>query len=292
MIEADEKKKLFSGFEVSIAVTDIFKQINNVIPKDWDLEKIRVDPYTSVEDAFELMERHKYSQLSIMVGDEVLGFFSYQSFVKRLLKNLDNNIDFKQLPVEEFLDKPKYLQIYDEISQLLELLENDEVAFIGLSNRLQAVITSFDAARFLHSISYPFILLSEMELALRNLIMACITDMQLHECIRVCFSEKYKKRRLPSSLDEMTYAEYIIMLRHEDNWPYFKDAFGGEGEWFKSRALTRLDEIRELRNIVFHFKRELTPDEQQKLIENREWMLRRARSITVRKSGILDNENI
>lgn len=286
MIELDTEKKIIAGFQISLSLTDVFKQINNVIPKEQDLSKVLIGPYTSVKEAFEMMERYKCAQLPVIVGNEVLGYFSYQSFAAGLLRNSTDNIDIKQLPVEEFLDKPKYLQITDEISQLIDLLEKDEVAFIGLSNRLQAVITPFHTTKFLHGISYPFILLNEIELALRNLISACVSDEQLQNCIRVSFSEKFKRGRLPSSLEEMTYGDYLTLLSSEANWPYFKDAFGGEGEWYKARALTRLNEIRELRNVVFHFKRELTVDERRTLLGNREWILRKARAVEVQKLGV------
>ncbi|GAH16923.1 unnamed protein product, partial [marine sediment metagenome] len=149
----------------------------------------------------------------------------------------------------------------------------------------QAIVTPFHVASFLHKISYPFILLYEIELALRELIKVCVSVDELSRCIEKSLGDKYNKRKLPTSLEEMVFHDYLTLIEHEENWMLFLKVFSGSGEFSRNRTITRLDEVRKLRNIVFHFKRELTDKEREQLLDNRDWLLRKARSFEARATG-------
>jgi predicted transcriptional regulator len=281
MIESDEKIALLFRLEEPPSLTEVFQRINSVIPENQDVAVVCIPPNTSIEKAFQIMQQHKCSHLPVTIKNEVLGIFSYRSFSLHLMRMQFDEARLKTLPVEDFLEKPDYLQINNEIKKLVAVFEKEEVVLIGQAERLQAILTPVDAARFLHQISYPFILLGEIELVLRRLIEFCVNAEQLNDCIQRNLSSKYSKRNLPTTLEEMTYADYMAILNDPDTWNCFEAVFGDELQGYRTRLHIRLDQIRRIRNKVFHFKEPLNDEENQELLAHREWFLMKARSVEV-----------
>lgn len=285
MIDYKQREEILDLIEIAPSVTEMFQHVNSVIPENQDIDRITIKPETRVVDAFEIMQRFHYSQLPVGVGNKVLGIFSYQSFSKNLLKLEIGNLNIQDLPVEEFLEKPEFIQIEDEIDRLMSLFDIQESVIVGSLNLLQAIVTPLHVASFLHKISYPFILLYEFELTLRELLRVCVSDDELSKCIENSLGEKYKRRNLPTSLEEMVFHDYMKLIEHDENWLLFSNIFSSSNEFSRNSTITRLNEVRDLRNIVFHFKRALTENERSQLLDNRDWLLMKARSFEARATG-------
>lgn len=73
----------------------------------------------------------------------------------------------------------------------------------------------------------------------------------------------------------MTLSDYVAIIGFGSTWEQFKKAFG------ENRTLvnTRLKPLPDLRNAVFHFKREITIEEYDSLRDVRDWLLKRTRKI-------------
>ena len=72
----------------------------------------------------------------------------------------------------------------------------------------------------------------------------------------------------------------------------FRKLNNGNTRRTRKRTRTKLEEIRDLRNDVFHFKRELMGDDLDILTAHRDWLFRRARIVEARrKVGIYDGAN-
>ncbi|HAH46806.1 MAG TPA: hypothetical protein DCM07_18530, partial [Planctomycetaceae bacterium] len=54
-------------------VTELFHRVNSVIPDSQKL--VTVEPEMLITDALDLLEQHGYSQVPVVVGQEVLGLF-------------------------------------------------------------------------------------------------------------------------------------------------------------------------------------------------------------------------
>jgi hypothetical protein len=70
--------------DVVRCVTGLFHRLNSVLPIDQIL--ISVLPETPVHEALALLGKHGFSQLPVIVGQQVLGLFSYRSFSQALIK--------------------------------------------------------------------------------------------------------------------------------------------------------------------------------------------------------------
>lgn len=179
-------------------LSSLFHMVNRIIPEAQDV--VFVSPETSARDALALMRKHGYSQLPVKQGDSILGLFTFRAFAIEVAEIGDKSVDASMLPVEEFLehDTPVYAQLTDEFRNLIDVLnESDSVVVSGPEN-LIAILTPMDLLIYLYSVANAFVLIEEIELALRALIRAATDDDELFQlCIENALSAKYKDSELP-----------------------------------------------------------------------------------------------
>jgi predicted transcriptional regulator len=260
-----------------------FHMVNRVIPADQQVECVQ--PETPARDALRIMREKGYSQIPVVQGQSVLGMFSYRAFALEALDDESRSQSLADLPVEEFLhhDPPTFARLTDEFRGLIEVLDLKDCVVVSGPEDLVAIITPMDVLRYLHGIANGFVLIEEIELALRALIRMALGEGDLFAmCIQNALSSKYTEQ-LPTVLEEMTFDDYAALLRDGRNWRHFVPVFGGTRE----RVRGKLEPIRDLRNDVFHFKRELNSEDRQRLAACRDWLLRCMRKVTARQDGSL-----
>ena len=159
--------------------------------------------------------------------------------------------------------------------------ERDSLVVSGPED-LVAILTPMDVLRYLYSVANAFVLIEEIELALRALIREATPDADLFRtCVENALSANYKDRELPHQLEDMTFDEYVALLRDGRNWEDFEAAIGGTRE----RTRGKLEPVRDLRNDVFHFRRELSVNDHERLTTCRDWLLRCVRKVQARRRG-------
>lgn len=261
-------------------VSKIFHRLNRLLPENQSI--VSVAPSAKVKDVLDIMKRYKFSQLPVVEGSEVLGLFSYRSFSEKILKFRISSGLIGDLPVEEFTESIKFARGTDEFSSIFENLDNDNAVLVGEPDRLQGIVTSMDVLRYLYGIASPFVLLAEVELTIRALICLAVNGELLEQCIRIAWTSVERDiEDLPTELCDLTFNDYILIISHGNNWEYFFPVFGG----MRQRVRTKLEDLRDLRNTVFHFKKELTWEEHEYLAELRDWLLRIARIADARNRG-------
>jgi predicted transcriptional regulator len=266
------------AFDVeALSVTEQFHQVNNLIPDDQEL--LTILPDTSVLKAIDLMREHRFSQLLVKQGDEVLGIFSYRSFSTLVASNGQANLDYGKLPVDEFIEPLRYVSVRDDLESTFEYLDRDDAILVGQADNAQGIVTAMDVLRYLYEITSLFVMLGEIELTLRRIISACVDDEQLQNCIENC-NEKLRKNKknsqhlLPLSLDSMTFKHYELLISM--NWGDFEKAFG-VGEWQRKNTQAKLGQVGDLRNDVCHFRRETTSEDGVFLWNFRFWLQNKAK---------------
>jgi hypothetical protein len=120
-------------------------------------------------------------------------------------------------------------------------------------------------------------MLFEIELAIRELIRESVSNDGLKECIESSLRNHYEKSglTLPTCLEEMNLNDYVMLISFKGAWEKFRPAFGGN----RNLVYTKLKSLPELRNVIFHFKREITVQEYDSLHNVRNWLLKRIRSV-------------
>jgi predicted transcriptional regulator len=259
----------------------LFHMVNRLLPEGQEV--LSVPPDLPAREALELMRESGFSQLPVKEGNQVLGLFTYRGFALEVAKMADSKVDPGTLPVEEFLGPehpPRYAALTDEFRSLIDVLDARDSVVVSGPEDLVAILTPMDVLQYLYSIANAFVLIEEIELALRTLIREALpTPESFAACVENALAQKYKAGQLPARLEDMTFDEYVALLRDGRNWPSFEPVFGGTRE----RTRGKLEPVRDLRNDVFHFKRELSLEDHESLATCRAWLLRCVRKVDGRR---------
>jgi len=253
----------------------LFHAVNSIIPADQEV--ITVSPEETVEDAIRLLAENNFSQLPVVSGDQVLGLFSYKTYTLAVvrLSGGPRDIDPLTLKVEECMAlKPHFATLDDGFEECIDVLDSRDAALVGRRNHLSAILTPMDILRYLNDVASPFVLIGEFERALRSLMDTHITAETLIVCANRTLRSKYGDN-IPSDLDEMEFGDYISIITHGDNWQHFEPLLGGDRIRTRAMLIKQCD----IRNVIFHFKREITLDEHQTLARNRNQMEARCRRV-------------
>lgn len=263
-------------------LSDLFHRINKVLPEEQDL--ITCSPDDLVEEILCKMIKDDLSQVPVVIGKNVLGVFSYRSFVievMNLLKTKER--DILGLPVEPFMDELHFARITDEINKLFNEFNFNDAVLIGNQSKLQGIVTTIDALRYFYKIASPYVLISEIELAIRELLSNALTENEISNFAKNNF-QHYKKEneKFPLALIEMTLKDYVTIIRFKGHWESkLKIVFGGS----YYNAITKLAKLPDLRNDIFHFNREPTMEDIEILRGARDWLLKNITKIEFGKKN-------
>src|SRR5438034_237221 len=167
--------------ELDIA-SELFHRINLIIPPNQEL--LSVPPTCRVRDAVALMRKHGYSQVPVVQSGEVLGVFSYRSFAKEAASATLEELDKQRcapgdLHVDEFLEQFEFARVTEEMNRVFDAMDRDNGVLVGTPDRLIGILTPMDFLRYLYQVASPFVLVSEIELALRALIRVALSEEQI-----------------------------------------------------------------------------------------------------------------
>ena len=117
------------------SLTDSFYRVNHFLPDDQVL--VTIQPDTTVADAIRLMQEHRFSQLPVVEGNQVLGVFSYRSFSVRILEiGQPAGMSIGDLPIDEFIEDLRFVHINDDPASAYDLLDRDDAVLVGQPERL------------------------------------------------------------------------------------------------------------------------------------------------------------
>jgi CBS domain-containing protein len=253
-----------------------FHDIGSIFPGEVRVETI--PPNMKVGDALRLMLEKRFSQLPVVEDGEVLGVFSLWSLAHHLSLSpgLKGSVVLQELGVADVMEEIPRVNVNDSIHSVLQLLERHEALLVDSPHGLQAVLTSSDVLRYFYQVARPYILLQEIEIALREIIEACAPGEKLKEIAQRALANAYEKRtgKPPEELREMTFDDYRSIIVCKDNWPLF-------GTLGQNRDLisAKLASIGRIRNEVFHFRSEISVLDYQTLANAREWLLSKLRRV-------------
>jgi CBS domain-containing protein len=258
-----------------------YQSIQDIIPGEQEVET--VSPDTPVSDALDVMRENNFSQLAVVDGDRVQGVFSYRSFAERILDLLSMNPNADQLTVGVFVEEPPFRSGDREPAEIFDDLDRHDAVLVGSRDNMTGIVTAMDVLRHLHVTAEPFVIVAEIEHLIRDLIDACVDAQQLEECaIRALHENPYDDEEdVPRELTDMNMGDYVGIVRHGVNWRrYFGAAFSSVASDLQRKLTqTRIDDARELRNVVFHLKRPLTDEDISALRETRSWLRERRESV-------------
>jgi len=258
------------------SLAELFHLVKTLVPGDQHV--LHVPPNTTVAEAVRKMQEHNYSQLPVVAGNQVLGVFSFRSLATGVLSRgkITQAVSIEELPVAEFMEHYDFAQPSDQWERIIEQLDRDNAVLVGQREDLRGILTPMDVLNYLHRITSPFVMIAEIELSLRRIIKACVSDEELKVCAQTALATKYRPpSELPTELDKMTFNDYVSIITDRRNWAHFAEVFFGEGaraDWTRKDVNGRLIQVRDLRNKVFHFRSSLSEEEMRALRDTRDWL--------------------
>jgi hypothetical protein len=175
------------------------------------------------------------------------------------------------LAVTEYLEQLEFARVTDEMTKVFDPIDRDNGVLVGGPENLIGVLTPMDFLRYLYQVASPFVTVSEIELALRGLIRVSAGSEEIKSIATQALASTYVGRpdKLPVVLEEMTFEDYRTLLSFGATWPVFEPVF----RTMRSRVSGKLKEVGEIRNDVFHFRREITAADCNTLTRHRDWLL-------------------
>src|SRR4051794_28944151 len=226
------------------AFDSYFHRLNNVLPERQEI--VSVGPDVTVGDALAVMAREGFSQLPIVEGREVLGAFTYRSFALGVARM--KRVDVSDLPVFDFSEQLRFARPRDDFEELVDALDRDGAVFVGDPDRLIGIATTVDVLRYLLGIANVYVLLQEIELALRELLRVAagrsVPANWMHECLPDSDGDG-------PAFEDMSFGDYMLILQSKPHWEKLAVAFGPR----RQGVLARLRPVNEVRNVAFHFRR-------------------------------------
>lgn len=260
--------RAISGEGMEIPMPRQFFRVARIIPSDQEV--LSMPPSMKVREALDLMDQRGFSQLPVVAGGTVIGVFTYRSLARGLhsMRRQDSPLD---VSVDDLLEDLTFVRPEAEVSEIWEAIERDGAILVGDDDHLLAIATASDVSQFLWDATRPFILVRDIELAVRDLIRyACPSSTELQG--RIATVLPVPQRQNGQILEGLTLGELINVLIQGENFAQrFRLTFGN------NRALVRgrLESARIVRNKVFHFIGDVSAEELQSLAVTWRWLERK-----------------
>jgi predicted transcriptional regulator len=251
-------------------LSSLFHRLSRIMRDDQQL--FTVPANMSVTDAISLMKEKNFSQLPIREGKDIVGVFSYRSFAVQATELKDPQARPLALTVGDFAEDLPFVAPSDPFDEVIEKLEWHDALLLGTPENTVGIVTAMDVLRYLYGATSPYVLVAEVELAIRALMSHSLGGRNLNELFERCLRGKYKEK-LPESIQDLTFDDYQTVITFSNNWQLFKDTFGST----PPNVRNKLIRARDLRNALFHFRRGITLAEYDELVDIRKWLRRRSR---------------
>lgn len=169
---------------------------------------VSINPEASLEQAVTTMMLNDFSQLPVMVGErDVKGVVTWSSIAMRsVLGKADGRL-------VDHMIKPVVLDgdasIFDAIQQIVQ---HDFVLVRDRERRIVGIVTAADLSLQFRALSEPFLLLSEVETHVRNMIGHAFTIPELTA------ARDPGSTHVVHSVADLTFGEYVFLLRDPANW--------------------------------------------------------------------------
>ena len=215
-----------------------------------------VPPTASIEMAYTKMLLNKYSQLVVASPttprqQDIKGIVSFQSIAKAQMNGqptiVGNCIDS---------DVP-YAQSDADLKLVVNQLKgNDVVLIIGRDNSLQGIVTAWDLADEFAGLIDPFKRIGEIEARLRTLVERRLgTD----AVAKYLSDQGLSDDDAIEALEELTMGELQRVLEFPGHWGQLNLVFD------RVVFVQALNEVRDYRNRLMHFRDPLEEDEMRRL---------------------------
>jgi hypothetical protein len=227
-----------------------------------------------------LMLEYDYSQLPVLTIFEekyetVEGMVTYEGII-RGIRNFNLGID--KLKVRDVMGKAFTCSRDEDLFDILDRLKETYAALVVHEDLpvVIGIITSYDTTEYFRVRTEDLMRVEEIETTIRGLIQEAYTTIQAYGEDDIVDQEhldaaaravSYGK---PKVFNQLSFPEYINLLTYPKTWGFFEAILNLPSEPVKNL----LNNIRETRNLLAHFRGDLSTEERDQLRFAVEWITR------------------
>lgn len=244
--------------------------VNNLIEGRPLPVTVRRDDCVTV--ALKLMAEKEFSQLPVVdSGNHPLGMVNYESIL-RGMRHFRAKID--ELHVRDAIISVDRFYLDDGLFELLERLKvSNAVLIVNPDETLVGIVTSYDSTEYFRKRAENLMRVEDIELMLKEFILLAYTgsdgvrtETELTEAITKVSSESGNSK--VKTFEELTLGQYISLLVAKNTWSFFDPIF----KISRDSIRLLLDDIRETRNGLAHFRTEITTEQTDQLRFFAKWL--------------------
>lgn len=239
LAKSNEEKNAFDVASANNELEWVSKDPSHQISKLASANQVvvTVQPNDDISRAVTKMIMHDFSQLPVTNGDRDLrGVISWRTLGVNYAANV------KATEVRQVMEPAHEIKASASIFDAISIVsKHDYVVVRSKDQKISGIITATDLTEQFRNLSEPFLLLSEIENHIRNLLGDKFDKEVLQDA-----SHPLSSKTVESPLD-MTVGEYIRVLEKGENWDSL--ALGLDRKYF----CDCLNKVREIRNEVMHF---------------------------------------
>jgi CBS domain-containing protein len=237
---------------------------------------VTVEEDDKVTNALDRMIGYDYSQLPVVDKEgQLTGIVTYQSIIQGA-RSFDAKPD--ELHVRDVIQTNiRSFDVEDNLFDLLdEIKRNNAVVIVTPGGLPIGIITSYDAAEFLRMHSEGMMRVEGIEGIIQNLILACYSDdigqvdvVRLNQAIQSVIEHRLEQgNKKPIGFKKLTLNEYISLLVMKSTWGFFEPILGVKREQLSALLI----KVRDMRNDLAHFRKEIEPRDRDELIYCATWL--------------------
>lgn len=197
-----------------------------------------VKPDGTLQQAVTLMLDRDFSQLPVMTTErEVKGIISWKTIGSRLALKKDCTV------VRDCMEPARIVSVDESLfAAISEIALHDYVLVRAADNRICGIITASDFNEQFRKLAEPFLLVGEIENGIRRMLHGKYTAAELK-----AVKAPGEDGREIEGLADLNFGEYIRLIEEEKRWKKIRL------EIDRTEFVSRLNQVREIRNDVMHF---------------------------------------
>lgn len=193
----------------------------------------------SLFEATTIMQSKDFSQLPVINGSvrNLVGYISWKTISRAMINGVKSNMvkDYIESPIAKLSPETPLIEAIEVVKK------HDFAVVLAKDNSLYGIVTVSDVTNQFIEESEAFILLSELESHLRNLLRDKIL---VEDLKKLCCRQGQEI----DSIDEMSFGDYVSVFGNEQQWSKLNIAAD------RKTFINELESIRAIRNDVMHFR--------------------------------------
>jgi CBS domain-containing protein len=238
----------------------------------------------TVRDALAKMVANDYSQLPVVDQQKNLTGIISEQAISRSYYHLGDKVGLLDLKVSDCNDKPATLPLESDVLEAFEILRRVTAVVIVEGRRPVGILTNADAVDFFRNLSEGLVLIEDIETTLRQYIDETFRSTEDRErALHNAFKHLLKGEgsSMPT-YDLMTFGDYVNLISNARNWEQFEHQLDS-----KDLFRTYMDQVREIRNQLTHFRGQLDAIQYDMLRRARGWLAGRRRRLGVQPQTVI-----